>query len=521
MIKELRWYQAECVEALWENLDRHVAASVPTGGGKSLIIAELCRRALTQYPGTRICVLAPRRELIEQNTAELLALWPEAPASIFCAGLRQKNAKDITVASIQSVYNKGVDTTGQYDLVIADEAHLVPHGSDGMFHKFFASHPEAKVVGLTATPYRLDGGMIHEGDGRLFDSLVYECDVARLIKEGFLSNVVSKGGSAKADMSNVHTVAGEFKADEMEAAFNDDVTLAAVNDAVKRLEGRSRVLVFVAGVEHGRKTAKALENAFNGQILEVYGSTPSKDRGDAVEAFRNGSKRFLVNCGVFTTGFNVPSVDGIMLLRATKSPGLYVQMVGRGLRRAEGKTDCLVLDYGGNVERHGPIDNVAVESKDRQVKKKAWECPQCQTYNPYTTPTCGQCGWTRPRQERDVEKGLSHRASSSSVIGDEVRRGDIIAVRYEPHMTRRGDHAVKAIYTVRDGVRIDDIPHYACVGMEGYPGQKARQWLARHGVAWQGQHPRTLCGMLDGSEKPRMITYKRDGKYWRILNYEF
>lgn len=521
-MKELRWYQKECLEAVWDNLDRHVAASVPTGGGKSLIIAELCRRALTQYPGTRICVLMPRRELVEQNHNELKELWPEAPAHVYCAGLKSKQIGDITMASIHSIYNKNVDVTGEYDLIIVDEVHLVPHGSDGMFHKFFSFHPNAKVAGFTATPYRLDGGYIHKGDGKLFDDLVYECDVRRLIKEGYLSNVVSKGGSVKADLTNVHTLGGEFKSDEMEAAFNNDVTMAAVKDSVSRLEGRQRVLVFVAGVEHGEKTAHALSNAFQGSVISVFGTTPSDERGAAVTAFRNGRKRFLVNCGVFTTGFNVPDVDAIILLRATKSPGLYVQMVGRGLRRAEGKQDCLVLDYGGNVERHGPIDNVAVDCGIRKEKKLTWECPECQTYNLYTTPMCQSCGWTRPKVERDVERGLSFRPSSSSVVGDEVRQGDVLSVRYEPYVTRNGHDSVKATYTVRDGASVIGIQNYACVGMDGYAGMKAREWLARHGVhPHEARDTKGLCPLLDQAPKPKKLTFKRDGKYWRVLSYEF
>jgi DNA repair protein RadD len=522
-MKTLRYYQQECLDALWSNLDRHVVASVPTGGGKSLVIAELCRRALTMYPGTRICVLTPRRELIEQNHAELLELWPEAPAGIFCAGLKQKNARDITVASIQSIYKHGPATTGAFDVIVVDESHLVPHGSDGTFHKFFAAHPEAKIAGLTATPYRLDGGYLHKGADRLFDDLVYECDVKKLIEQGYLCHIVARPGSKTADLSGVHTQQGEFKQDEMQERFmRSSVTEAACADALAKLADRKKILVFAAGVEHGNLIADALAKACPGTVEEIYGGTPSGERAEAVQRFRDGETRFLVNCGVFTTGFNVPDVDAIIMLRATKSAGLYVQCAGRGLRMAPGKLDCLLLDYGSNVERHGPIDDVSVTTMGKTEKLKAWMCPECATYNSYSSYICSHCGLKRERAERDIEAGLSSTSSTSSVVGREAETLEVHAVRYDPYTTKSGKEILRAIYSSRPSLfKYRDVKEYVTIGYDGFAGIKAGKWFARRGIATPGKSLSQLIDELHDAPRPKAITVVKEGKFDRILAYQF
>lgn len=556
-MKQLRWYQAACLEAIWDKLDRHVVASVPTGGGKSLVIAELCRRALMEFPGTRICVLMPKRELIQQNHAELKALWPEAPIGIFCAGLGEKNLDDITMASIQSIYKHGPEKTGHYDLFIVDEAHLIRHREeqwDGMFHKLFDKHPEAKVVGLTATPYRLDGGYVHRGEGALFNELVYECDVSKLIEEGYLSPVISMPGSETADLSNVHKLGGEFKSDEMAEAFNEGITAAAVSDAATKLEGRRKTLVFVSCVEHGEKTAELLRKAGLGTVAEVYGDTPSQRRFEIVDEFKAGGIRFLVNCGVFTTGFNDPSVDSIILLRATMSTGLYVQMVGRGLRRAEGKTDCLILDYGGNVETHGPIDDVSINI---DKSKRVWTCEECGTYQPYTKKgkphyicdqcqwerkwtcqacgsknrypgeDCGECERRREKAKRDYESKLATQASQKRVVGHDPEEyapqtNDVHGVSCKAMTSKKGDPMILTSYSVKSGLwQYFNIDKFILPFDEGYAGVKAKEFLCKIGVSIT--HEDTLdsiIGKIRGSI-PKTITYKRNGKYWDITSYGF
>ena len=331
-----RQYQQDALEAIWNNLDIHPLVSVPTGGGKSLIIAELCKRAIEMYKGTRIAIIVPKKELVTQNYQELIEQYPKAPVGIFCAGLNQKNAKDITIATIQSIYKH--DNLKPYDLIIVDESHLISKNNDGMFHDFFSYHENAKIIGLTATPYRMKSGYLHKGEGALFDKLVYECDIRSLVKDKYLSPIVSYSGSKQADLTNVHIRAGEFKADEMQAEFiSNDITEAAVKDCIKKCKLQKSIIVFASGIEHSMQIIELFRDANIGRIEGVTSETKKHERDSFVQDFKDQKIRILVNVNVYTTGFNAPNVDTIILLRATKSPGLYVQMVGRGLRIAPKK----------------------------------------------------------------------------------------------------------------------------------------------------------------------------------------
>lgn len=254
----LRDYQLVALRAIWANLDRHVVASLPTGSGKSHVIAELCRKALQEYPGTRILVVAHVKELLQQNTEKILLHWPEAPVGIYCAGLRSRQLNSITVASIQSIYRQ-LQMLDPYDIIIVDEAHRIPHGDSGMYHALFQAQPDARIVGLTATPYRLGGGLLHKGDDALFDALAYEVKTADLVAQGFLAPIRSRRGSEEADLDGVHTRGGEFIPDEMAAAFDDDdLTKAVVADILKHAAGRGSIMVFCCSVAHCHHVASAL-----------------------------------------------------------------------------------------------------------------------------------------------------------------------------------------------------------------------------------------------------------------------
>lgn len=388
---KLRPYQQEAIDAIYAYFGKHTGNPlivIPTAGGKSLVMAAFSEGVLKTWPDQRILIVTHVRELIAQNHAEMLGLWPEAPAGVYSAGLGRREADArILFAGIQSVHRKAVEI-GHCDLVLIDEAHLIPVSSATMYRRFIdelmAINPKLKVIGFTATPYRLDSGMLHEGDAALFTDLAFEVSVRELIDRGYLCPLVSKQPKTRLDVGGVGSRGGEFIASELQAAVDKEaITRAAVSEVIAYGAERKSWLAFCSGVEHARHVAEE----FRGRGITcstIFGDTPKDERDKIIAAFKRGEIRALASMGVLTTGFNAPGVDLIAMLRPTKSAGLYVQMAGRGTRLAPGKANCLVLDFAGNVSRHGPIDLVEPRRPGGAGGGEAPTkvCPECESIFP-------------------------------------------------------------------------------------------------------------------------------------------
>jgi DNA repair protein RadD len=513
----LRPYQQAAVDAVWAQIHRHCYASLPTGSGKSHVIAELCRRAL-EYPETRVVVLAHVRELIEQNAEKIAAALPNTDVAIYCAGLREKRIGVVTVASVQSLA-RIKDTLPSIDLFIVDEAHRIPHGDIGQYRALFAAQPEAKVIGMTATPYRLKGGLLHEGDDALFDLLAYECKTGDLIDEGWLSPVKARSGSAHADTSGLHVRGGEFITTELIDAFDRaTLTASAVDDVVNLAHGRNSIMVFCCSVAHCFKVRNELMRRGIASVAVITGETDSQTRADTIKAFKGRTLRVLVNCDVLTTGFDAPNVDCIVMLRATKSPGLYVQILGRGLRKAEGKTDCLFLDYGQNVERHGCVDWITakrVQSGDGDAPVKT--CPECEAYVMAGKRICPHCGYVWP--EREIEATLTNRAGSLDPIRGAVRveKKDVQEVRY--YAVRKSDKPPMLRVEYRTSWT-EYYQKFVCLEHNNGARHFAEQWFARHGMIAPNTVDEAMRN-VNTLPKPKTITVKLGGKWPEVINYEF
>lgn len=362
----LRDYQRASIDALYAYLraeDGNGLIVLPTGSGKSLVLAEIVRDACTSWPGTRILILAHVKELLTQNASELVRHYPDVDLGIYSAGLRSRDMHNaVLIASIQSVYRRGFDL-GRFDLILVDEAHLIPRSDSTMYQKFLADaklmNPAVRVVGLTATDYRLDSGRLTEGKDAFFHRVVHEVSIRDLIQQGYLCRVTTRRTTTQLDVTGVHTRGGEFIPGELAAAVDlEGITKAAVSEIVAAGADRAAWLVFCSSVAHAGHVADELR-ARGVTAGVVVGETPAAERDQLIMDFKNGKIRALCNMNVLTTGFNVPAVDLLAVLRPTKSPGLYVQMIGRGTRNAPGKTDCiaegqLVLTNCGLV----PIEQV-------------------------------------------------------------------------------------------------------------------------------------------------------------------
>ena len=341
---KLRPYQLDAVDAILaygSEVGGAPLVEMATGTGKSLVIAEICQRLVRGCEGFKILVVTHVRELIEQNLAELKAVWPLAPSGVYSAGLKSRDTyQQIVFCGVQSVYDKA-SMFGRVDLLMVDEAHLIPRTSDTMYKRFISDlrvrNPNMGLVGLTATPYRLGSGRLDRGDGAMFDEVVFTYGIADGVRDGYLARLVSKATETGFDLTNVHKHGGEYVEKELQAACDKaETTRRAVGEAVAYGADRRSWLAFCAGVDHALHVRDEIRS--RGFSCEtVTGKTPSKERGRILEDFKAGKIRCLTNANVMTTGFNAPCVDMIIALRPTASTSLYVQMMGRGGRLAPGK----------------------------------------------------------------------------------------------------------------------------------------------------------------------------------------
>lgn len=367
---QLRDYQTQAVQSVYQYFASgnkgNPLVVLPTGAGKSICIADLMKSAMDMDREQRFIMVTHVKELIEQNHEKMMTLWPHAPAGIYSASVGQRKPHmPIVFAGIQSIYKKA-HIFGHRDLMIIDECHLLSNQAEGRYHTFIQAmleiNPKMKIIGFTATPYRMKGG--HLTNGEIFTDVSYNYPVYKLIERGYLSPVVTTVPEvAQADLSHVRTVAGEYNQRQMQSAFmDDDVTARALNDVFSRITNHKCFLFFCAGVDHAYQTHELLKKrGLRGGV--VSDKTPMGERESLIDALRNKRIDYLCNNAVLTTGTDIPRIDCVVLLRATKSRGLYVQMVGRGMRIHSEKTHCLLLDYGRNVERFGEIDKQPVDKK--------------------------------------------------------------------------------------------------------------------------------------------------------------
>ena len=522
----LRPYQEECLTNLWNWLcanSGNPLAVLPTGAGKSLVIAEWCRLTFDVDPRARVLVVTHVKELVAQNYAELLGLWPEAPAGIYSAGLGRRDiGVRLMFASIQSVHKKAY-TIQQCDMVIVDEAHLIPRNADTMYGKFLADlktiNPHLRIIGLTATPFRLDSGRLDQGEGAMFDAIAHETPVRDLIEEGFLNPPRSYRQKAQIDTSGVGIRAGEFIASQLESAALDPETVNAICDRICEAgHDRRGWLIFGCTVAHCEALAEGLR-ARGHEGHGVFGDTDKRERDRLISDFKAQKLRFLCSQGVLTTGFNAKHVDMIALARPTQSTGLYIQMIGRGTRLSPetGKTDCLILDFGGNIQRHGPFDDPFISAAKRKGEGVApfKECPECQLAVGTMTRQCPACGYEFPPPERAV----SVRHDEKPVLSTEPDWVAVDDVAYSIHKKEGKPDSLKVEYHCGMTWHRE----WVCFDHGGYARAKAEGWWIRRAGR---PVPRNTAeayefASLGELPKPDAIMLRRSGQYDEIAGYQF
>jgi DNA repair protein RadD len=519
----LRPYQQAAITAIYGYFQNHKGnplVVIPTAGGKSLVMAAFIEGVLKAWPDQRILIVTHVRELIAQNHAEMIGLWPEAPAGIYSAGLGKREAQArILFAGIQSIHRRAQEV-GHTDLVLIDEAHLIPGNTSTIYRRFLDGltriNPALKVIGLTATPFRVDSGMLHEGKNALFTDIAFEAPVRDLIDAGYLSPLVSKQPATRLDVSNVGTRAGDFIQRDLAAAVDQEaITRAAVTEIIAHGCDRKSWLAFCSGVDHARHVAE--EFARQGIICRtIFGDTPKEERDAIIGAFKRGEIRALASMGVLTTGFNAPGVDLIALLRPTKSAGLYVQMVGRGTRLAPGKENCLVLDFAGNVRRHGPIDLVRPrrpgEAGGGEAPTKV--CPKCESIIALSATECPDCGHVFPAREVKI----APTAATLPVLSPKVQWLPVHGVSYSRHDKLGGLPSLKVTYSCG----LKSYSEWVCIEHQGYARQKAADWWRKRAPSCPV--PLTVDQAIAEAARlarPSAISVRPSGRYVEISGHRF
>ncbi len=502
----------------------------PTGSGKSVLIAAIMEKALKGWPDQRIAMVTHQKELIEQNYAKLMALWPEAPAGIYSAGIGRKDANaQILFAGIQSVWRKPAEI-GHLDLVLIDEAHLLNPRRESMYRTFLqwsqSANPYLRVIGLTATHFRLDHGFLHRGKDAFFSGIAAEVGIQELLKAGYLCRIVSKESAQELDTRGIRKQRGEFvAADVEERMFSGGYIYAALDDLIQRGAGRKSWLIFLPGVEVAQKAAAYLNDAGIAAAC-VHGGTPKKEREQLLEDFKAGRYRAVTNVNVLTTGFDNPSIDLIAMMRPTMSTGLYIQMAGRGLRIAPGKESAQLLDYVGNVTRHGLIDDPDIYTERKgggpaPTKK----CPECKARAPLAARSCGACGfiWPEPEKHPTTFGQPYEGAILSSDAGHwaEVGRMDLKYWRPEYRLPQKATPSMRVTYYGPGNLSREIASEWVCFEHSGYARSQAAVWDRRHRVGVQPT-PETVKEALEREYKtPKAIMIKKKGKYWEILSKKF
>lgn len=529
VLKTLRPYQSPAVDSVFEYFAEHTGnpvVAMPTGTGKSLVIAELIKRILKEYESTRIIKLTHVKELIVQNFATLLEQYPLAPAGVYSAGLgRRDSSYPVTFAGIASVSRKA-DLFGHIDLVLIDEAHLVGPNEKTNYQRFLGAikrrNPRIKVIGFTATPYRLGQGLIT--DGGIFTDICYDITgfeaFNQLVAEGYLAPLTTKRTDKEIDLTGVSIQKGEFNQKELQHASDRvEITRAACDEMVAAGHDRKHWLVFGSGIEHVEHIADELRSR-GISTCTVHSKMDDETRDANIRDFKAGVFQCCVNNTVLSTGFDFPAIDMIGMLYATTSPGRWVQMLGRGTRPCDGKTDCLVMDFAGNIRRLGPINDPMIPHRKGKKAGSAPVrcCAVCMTYSHISVRICPSCGTEFPRQTKLKEVASDLEVMSLGRAGPRVETFKVDHVEYV-EMPGSADKppTLRVRYTC--GYRV--FSDFICLEHEGYASKRSRDWWRKRSLIEPPDTIREAVKRVRELATPAHIRVWINKRYPEIMAYDF
>lgn len=401
---ELRPYQADAVERVREALRSGCRAPLlvaPTGAGKTIMFSFVASGAASR--GKRVLILCHRKELIRQASRKLYDAGVEH--GIIAPGFTP--TRDLVqIASVQTLARRLAKGREPFDLIVVDEAH---HAVAGQWATVAAAYPNALMLGVTATPERLDGRGLGRSAGGCFDALVMGPTVAELVAGGFLTPTRIFAPAEAPDLSGVRVKGGDYDAHALSDAMAAPKLVGDAVEHYRRHASGMPAILFSPSVAHAETMAEAFR-ASGFRAVAASGQSAAGDRDAAIAGLATGAVQVLCSCDLISEGLDVPAVGAVILLRPTKSLGLYLQQVGRGLRPAPGKTHLIVLDHAGNTLRHGPPEMGREWSLEGRPKKKkadedvppARQCTECFAVHA-PAPRCPECGFVYPVKSREIE----------------------------------------------------------------------------------------------------------------------
>jgi len=536
-------HQMRALDDTWNSMQRdgvNPVCSVPTGGGKTIIAGYLALAWARKNPEDRIGILAHVGELVKQNHATVEEIV-EKPVGIYNAGLKRKDHKhQIICGSIQSMWrrtnigSKSSPKIGKFDLLIIDEAHRIPDKEGTMYKEFL--HDQGwqegvtggpKIVGLSATPYRLGSGKIY-GLGRMFTELSHNMSVLELIDKGILCAPITQRGAKKTDLSKVKIQKGDYEDNAVVEAMHPNLP-SICKEITEKAGDRKKWIIFAVNIAQATNIAQILRT-MKVSAEPVHSKMKPPEREQIMQDFREGKFKALINVNCLTEGFDDKLIDLVALVRPTKSTGLYVQMVGRGLRQHPEKKDVLILDFGQNVSRHGPIDLPMVKAESTQGKGKKGApmkvCPQCGFESPISAKKCIECGFEYPKAMSKLETKASLLGVLSKPMWFEIKK-----VSYDQHRSLYSDKTtVKCAYTIFD----PDDPSCEQVVTEwlpfnsrvDYAVRKCRDWWTQRGgkLPMPGNPKQAMDRKAELTERPVMVQIKRQKdspKFIEVSKYKF
>lgn len=497
---------------------------LPTGTGKSIVIAEIIRQIVNKYPSARILALTHVKELIAQNANKLTLVWPTAPFGIYSSGLRLKEPRlPIVFGGVASVV-KDIEQFGRRDLVLIDESHLVSSKDDSMYgeiiNKLEEINPQLVTCGFTATNYRANSGLLTEG--KVFKETIYDLtgmsEFNKLIADGYICTLIPKRTDLQLNVSGVSMEHGDFNKKELEKAVDiRDINYLACKESIQFGANRKSWLVFASGIDHAIHLAEMLRN-FGISAAAVHSKLSPAERDQILSDFRSGKLRCVVNNNVLTTGFDHPAIDFILMLRPTYSTGLWVQMLGRGTRPSPGKDNCLVLDFAQNTARLGPINDPVIPRKRGTGAPGVAPiriCDNCGVYNHASARVCYVCGIEFPRQSH-----IHQTASTAELVKKDIPEIVVFKVNRTVYskFVSNGMNIMKVTYLC--GVKTFE--EIVCLEHSMYTREQAVKWWKES--MGTDVAPPTVDEALKVSSHlrmPSLIHVIVNRKYPKILKREF
>jgi DNA repair protein RadD len=525
----LRPYQEESLERIWDyfasgNTGNPLIA-YPTGTGKSAIPAVFIKRIMQYYPSQRFLMITHVKELIEQNTEVLKFAWPDAPVGIYSAGLKSKHtAHPIIFGGIQSMI-KNPSIFGFRDIIFIDEAHLISQDESSQYLTFLATmkliNPSLKIIGLTATPFRMGQGLLT--DSGLFTDIIHDLtkmdEFNKLIADGYLCPLIPMRTKTELDVSNVGMAKGEFIASQLQGAVDkNEITYAGLKELVEAGRNRKSWLIFSSGIEHAEHISSMLRT-FGVECAAVHSKQTSEYNDKAIKAFKSNQLRSISCFSKLTTGFNHPDIDLIGDFRPTMSIPLHIQKLGRGTRPAPNKDNCLVLDFGRNVPRLGPVNDPIIPKKkgastgDLPVKI----CDSCGAYNHISAQKCCACGAEFTFQVKIVAKpGTTEILRSDAPIVEMFNVDKVIYVSKENKKTHKPPYIRATYFCGMQAFSENIFPEHG-----GYATKLFRNWWKQRHVTEPPTTVKEALNYINQSRIPKRIKVWCNKQYPEILSCEY